>query len=493
MSKQTEASTTYQSPVASRNQSNKIRCSCKRSNRVGEIAKDEDKYRLLVENQTDMVVKIDPDGKFLFVSPSYCDMFGKREDELLGKTFMPLVHEDDQAATARAMDILYRPPYCCHLEQRAMTRHGWRWLAWADKAVLDENRQVVAVVGVGRDITVRKTYEIALKQRLEMENVVAGISARFIKNTGDDISNCIRMALGDIGMLTDADQCFALFLGDEQNPVSDFHEWCADGITPKRDIISQLKIGSLPWFRAQLGCTGYIYINNLEDLPPEAECEREFLRDHSIMSILLVPMMQDGVLAGCLGLDAIKHERFWVEDNIEMLRVVGEIFVGSRQREKAQCDLVNAREILQAERQALHEKNIALKEIMAQLDDEKNQIARRVKSNVDRIALPLLDAVAQKTGASCEAYLRLLRGCLNELTSPFISRLENHDVRLSRREIEICNMIIGGFSSKEIAGILNSSVNTVLQQRKSIRRKLGIANKNINLQSYLRKTGTPTG
>jgi len=71
----------------------------------------EEKYRLLVENQTDMIVKIDTEGRFLFVSPSYCRTFGKSEEELLGRTFMPLVHEDDREATARAMEKLYQPPY----------------------------------------------------------------------------------------------------------------------------------------------------------------------------------------------------------------------------------------------------------------------------------------------------------------------------------------------------------------------------------------------
>jgi len=63
-------------------------------------------YRLLVENQTDMVVKVDIEGRFLFVSPTYCETFGKTEGELLGKTFMPLVHEDDRERTARAMEAL---------------------------------------------------------------------------------------------------------------------------------------------------------------------------------------------------------------------------------------------------------------------------------------------------------------------------------------------------------------------------------------------------
>ncbi|MFW6138194.1 MAG: PAS domain-containing sensor histidine kinase [Spirochaetota bacterium] len=123
----------------------------------------EEKYRLLVENQTDMVVKVDSEGRFLFVSPSYCEMFGKTEEELLGKKFMPLVHEDDRASVERAMENLYKPPYSAYMEQRAMTKHGWRWVAWSDKAIVDNHNNVVAIVGVGRDITNRKRAE----ERLE--------------------------------------------------------------------------------------------------------------------------------------------------------------------------------------------------------------------------------------------------------------------------------------------------------------------------------------
>ena len=67
----------------------------------------EEKHRLLVDHQTDMVVKVDLEGRFLFVSRSYCETFGKTNDELLGKAFMPLVHEEDREATAKAMQALY--------------------------------------------------------------------------------------------------------------------------------------------------------------------------------------------------------------------------------------------------------------------------------------------------------------------------------------------------------------------------------------------------
>jgi len=130
----------------------------------------EEKYRLLVDHQTDLIVKVDPENRFLFVSPSYCQVFGKTEAELLGRTFMPLVHEDDRESTAKAMEDLFRPPYREYHEQRALTKAGWRWFGWADRSVLDERGQVAAIVGVGRDITDRKRAEgelLAYRDHLE--------------------------------------------------------------------------------------------------------------------------------------------------------------------------------------------------------------------------------------------------------------------------------------------------------------------------------------
>ncbi len=119
------------------------------------LKQSEEKYRLLVENQTDLVIKTDSQGRFEFASPSYCEMFGKREDELLGNRFIPLVHEDDQAKTREVIEQLHRPPYSTYFEQRAMTSSGWRWLGWMENAVLDEHEKVTAIIGAGRDITKR--------------------------------------------------------------------------------------------------------------------------------------------------------------------------------------------------------------------------------------------------------------------------------------------------------------------------------------------------
>ncbi len=138
------------------------------------IEESEARYRLLVDNQSDMVVKVDTQGRFLYVNPVYCETFGKSEDELLGSQFIPMVHQDDRASTLEAMLSLQSPPYTAYMEQRALTRDGWRWFAWSDRAVLDEDNGIVAVIGVGRDIHARRLAEAELeKHRLHLEDLVA--------------------------------------------------------------------------------------------------------------------------------------------------------------------------------------------------------------------------------------------------------------------------------------------------------------------------------
>jgi len=128
------------------------------------LVASEERYRMLVENQSDLVVKTNADGNFLFVSPSFCELFGKTEDELLGRPFMPLVFHEDIETTLEYRSELNRDPHNCYYEQRALTRDGIRWIGWSEKAVLDDSNRVDAIVGMGRDITDRKKAEEEIQQ-----------------------------------------------------------------------------------------------------------------------------------------------------------------------------------------------------------------------------------------------------------------------------------------------------------------------------------------
>ena len=55
------------------------------------LRRSEERYRLIVENQTEFIVKWRPDGTRTFVNDSYCRTFGVREQDCVGTSFLPLI------------------------------------------------------------------------------------------------------------------------------------------------------------------------------------------------------------------------------------------------------------------------------------------------------------------------------------------------------------------------------------------------------------------
>ncbi len=129
-------------------------------------------YKKILDNHTDLVVKVDKNNNFSFVNKAYCEFFGMDESLLLGKSFLPLIYRDDRSKTKEAMSALYEEPYECYIEQRVFSKNQWRWLAWKDKAILQDG-EVIEIIGVGRDITEKKRAEQRLFEiRSNMEEII---------------------------------------------------------------------------------------------------------------------------------------------------------------------------------------------------------------------------------------------------------------------------------------------------------------------------------
>lgn len=144
-----------------------------------------------------------------------------------------------------------------------------------------------------------------------------------------------------------------------------------------------------------------------------------------------------------------------------------------------------AEDELRSQRKALGEKNIALREMISQIESERNRIKQEVAANIDDLIMPLVGRL--KASGESKTCVDLLRRNLKSISSSFGRRLSQFSASLTPRELEICCMIKSGLSSKEIAGMLNTSHLTIEKQRKNIRKKLKIAHKDVNLASFLRK------
>lgn len=146
---------------------------------------------------------------------------------------------------------------------------------------------------------------------------------------------------------------------------------------------------------------------------------------------------------------------------------------------------IRAERQLEVERASLQNMNIALREVLARVQEERSELARAIQANVDKIVMPILDALESELSVEQRQYAVLLRRNLGEITSPFADELSHAFTSLTPAEIRICDMIRRGLSTKEIARLRGSARATVSRHREHIRSKLGIANESVNLTTYL--------
>ncbi len=154
-------------------------------------------------------------------------------------------------------------------------------------------------------------------------------------------------------------------------------------------------------------------------------------------------------------------------------------------RKRAEEEIRRANRELQVEHTALEEANTALRTVLSRIEDEKAAIREDILANVDKVLMPILHAMEAEAPPEQKGYVSLLRRNLEEMTSPFVGRLTKAHLSLTPAETQVCNMIRSGLTSKEIAQLRHVSPVTVSGQRERIRRKLGIANKKVNLVTYL--------
>jgi DNA-binding CsgD family transcriptional regulator len=147
--------------------------------------------------------------------------------------------------------------------------------------------------------------------------------------------------------------------------------------------------------------------------------------------------------------------------------------------------LIESESKLQKQKSALEQKNIALGEVIAQIEVEKRRIKDDIETNINIVVSPILEKL--KIEKASAKYVNLLQYHLERLTFSFGNKITKKSLKLTPREIEVCNMVKGGLTSKDISNLLNISYRTIEKHRRNIRYKLGISNKRINLTSFLRE------
>jgi PAS domain S-box-containing protein len=125
----------------------------------------ERRFRALIEHSSDVVSVVGIDGRLTYVGPSVRRVLGHAPEDLIGRSILDLVHEDDRAILRQGMrDAMSRPGEPITVEYRLRHADGsWRWTEGVGTNLLHEP-MVGGIIANVRDVTDRRRAEALLRE-----------------------------------------------------------------------------------------------------------------------------------------------------------------------------------------------------------------------------------------------------------------------------------------------------------------------------------------
>lgn len=128
------------------------------------LHESEERYRAVVENQSDLISRFSVDGTHLFVNEAYCRFAGKPAEQILQTRFKPSMPADELRRVTTFLESLTRENPRGTIEHRIYAADGTtRWYQWINTAFFSEEGTLTEYQSVGRDITDLKNLEESLR------------------------------------------------------------------------------------------------------------------------------------------------------------------------------------------------------------------------------------------------------------------------------------------------------------------------------------------
>jgi PAS domain S-box-containing protein len=131
-----------------------------------DLRASEARYRDVVQAQSEFIVRWKADGTRTFVNEAFCRFRKQPAEELIGKNFFPIIHDDDRPAFHEAIARLTPENPSVTLEVRNRQEDGaYVWLQWTHRAFFDARRRPTEYQSVGRNVTELKEAADLLRQK----------------------------------------------------------------------------------------------------------------------------------------------------------------------------------------------------------------------------------------------------------------------------------------------------------------------------------------
>jgi len=117
-------------------------------------------YQAVVEDQTEVITRFNPDGTLIFVNEACCRFFGFDRDRVIGKKWKTVAYENDLPVINSKLETLTPSHPIVVIENRVWTADGQvRWMQFVNRGFFNEDGRMIEIQCVGRDITDLKEKE----------------------------------------------------------------------------------------------------------------------------------------------------------------------------------------------------------------------------------------------------------------------------------------------------------------------------------------------
>ncbi len=151
-----------------------------------ELQASELRYRGLVEQMGDVILRKLPDGRLTFVNDAFCKTFGTQRERALGRTVPRRLSPDERSSRA-AFAVRSFVDAARALRSTLRTTMGWRWFAWEDYVIRNDTGQVTEIQSVARDITDQKVLETELREARDKAEDANRAKSMFLANMSHEI------------------------------------------------------------------------------------------------------------------------------------------------------------------------------------------------------------------------------------------------------------------------------------------------------------------
>jgi diguanylate cyclase (GGDEF)-like protein/PAS domain S-box-containing protein len=128
-----------------------------------QLVASEQMVKAILDDQSELVSLVKPDGELTYVNPAYARHFGLTPEQMVGKNLFDYVESADRAIVRQVIAEVLSTGKTATGESRIATANGAeRWIAWTDSLQRDPSGKPM-LHSVGRDVTERKQAEMALR------------------------------------------------------------------------------------------------------------------------------------------------------------------------------------------------------------------------------------------------------------------------------------------------------------------------------------------